>query len=148
MDAVTKSIDEGSLLKVAVDYPRYRVLSGFEACAPQESLITIDPTTWQIAIADPVLEAPILTGDTGWRDVTANAREDDRDVEQAFLRRVGTNVRYLQRGGDLSALTQVQRRDLLAERCFGVPRQESFPMPMFLSTFEGFTPTTGAPESE
>lgn len=148
MDAVTKSMDQGSLLRVAVDYPRYRVLCDFEACAPQESLITIDPTTWQIEIADPALEAPIHTGDTGWRDVTTHAREDDRDVEQAFLRRVGTNVRYLQRGGDLSALAQAQRRDLLAERCFGVPRQASFPMPMFLSALEGFSPAPEGPPSE
>lgn len=148
MDAVTTSIDQRSLLTVAVDYPRYRVLSDLEACGPNESVITINPTNWQIAISDPMLEEPLLTGDTGWRDVTAFAREDDPDVEQSFLRRVGNQVRYMQRGGDLSALTHVQRRNLLAERCFGVPREESFPVPMFLSGIEGFTPAGEAPEGE
>lgn len=148
MDAIMKSIDQRSPLKVAVDYPRYRVLSDLEACAPHESLITIDPTNWQIEISDPMLEAPLLTGDTGWRDVTAIAREDDGDIEQAFLRRVGMNVRYVQRGGDLSALTQVRRRDLLAERCFGVRRAEPLPLPMFLSNLDGFILAPEAPHNE
>lgn len=147
LKAVMKSIDQGSPLTVAVDYPRYRVLSDSDACGPHESLITIDPTTWQVEISDPTLEAPLLTGDTGWRDVTANAREADGDVEQAFLRRIGVHIRYLQRGGDLSTLTHAQRRDLLAERCFGVPREESLPMPRFFSNLEGFN-LAPRPQSE
>lgn len=142
MEPVRHAIAERSLLRVAVDYPRFRFLTGSEGLAPHESLVTIDPTIWSIEISDPLLDAAIVTVDTGWRDVTADAREDDPDVDQAFLRRVDTNVRYLQHGGDLSALAREHRRDLLAERCFGMPRPE-FPWPTFVSSYEGFTPERG-----
>ena len=113
---------------------RWRLLASDESVdeAGHEAVLSLD--TGRIIVVAPD-GSRIEGGDTGWRDVTALAVEEDPAVEQAMLRRVHNRVSYHQVGGSLQV---EQVRDSLAARLFGDSPQAD--LPSYLADLEGLSP--------
>lgn len=116
-----------------------RILAFDEEPAPGEYLVEISPINWLGKITSPEGEV-LIFGDTGWRDVTSAAQEDDPGVEWAVVRRVGDSVMCSFEGGELANSPWPQPRNRLVERAFGSQPDPGLAVPSWVQKLEGFQP--------
>lgn len=120
-------------------YGRWRVLSNHEAIESDEHVAALGPDgRIEITLSNGDV---ISGGDTGWRDVTDLAAEEDPDVKLSLIRRVHDNVQYTQRGGKPLPAEEAITLDSLHKRVFREGTMDELDaLPAFVRQLEGFRP--------
>lgn len=141
LGVVAEEIELSGSIRLALSGTKCRFLTGGEKANSGEYLAVIMTGNWLATITSPEGEV-VRFGDTGWRDVTELARDEDPEVEYAVIRRVGDSVQLSVEGGEMSSAPLPQTRDRLAERAFGSVGEPSLKVSDWLFGIEGFAPTS------
>ncbi|NKG22385.1 hypothetical protein [Paeniglutamicibacter terrestris] len=104
-----------------------------------EFLAKIDPGTWRAVITSSSGEE-MSFGDTGWREITSMAQEEDPQIEFAAIRRIGDTVKVSFEGAGLPTVPDTGMRDRLAERAFGRRLVSTHQIPAWAASISGFQP--------
>lgn len=136
---MAQEIESNGSIRLALSGARRRILACDESVAAGEYLAEIATSNWLATITSPDGEI-IHFGDSGWRDVTALARDEDPEVRQALIRRVGGSVQLSVEGGEMASAPSPQVRDRLEERAFGPGKDPSLKVSDWVLGLEGFAP--------
>lgn len=142
---LSSAFDIGAPIRLALDGTRRRVLLEGQTPSTGEFSATIDPTNWLATIVSPQGER-LMFGDTGWRDVTALAREEDAGIVRATIRRIGSQVLLAVDGSDYGMSIAEEKKDRLAERAFGPIAEDAVDLPDWVLNLPGFAPSRDNPE--
>lgn len=137
---VAASFGRSEPVRLALRGVHRRVLNDGELPAEDEFSAVISPANWGAEITSPTGET-ITFGDSGWRDITTIAQEDDPNVEWAAIRRVGDTVQCSFEGGEAATAPWPQPRNRLAERAFGPQPDPGLVVPTWVRGLEGFGPS-------
>ncbi|GAB3251744.1 hypothetical protein [Arthrobacter pigmenti] len=140
LDALPQEIDARGSIRIGIRGVKRRVLGKNEDPSEGEHLAEISTTNWQATLTSPGGEV-LIFGDTGWRDVTNIAQEEDPGVKFAAIRRVGDNVQISVEGGEMASVPWPQSRDRLAERAFGPAVDSGLEVPDWVLGLDGFRPS-------
>lgn len=146
LEPLNDAVSNQRLIRVAILGVHRRFLEEGESPATEELLVEINPQNWLAKITTPTGET-LQFGDTGWRDVTAMAQEEDATVDSAMIRRIGNQVLYSREGGDNTKSPWDQPQDRLAERAFGPTETRGIQVPSWLTGLEGFAPSAKQEDS-
>lgn len=139
LEDLKQAMDTGSPIRLAINRTKRTFLAEGIASGENEFMVEIAPSNWLATIRSPAGEE-VQFGDTGWRNVTDMAQEDDPTIRFAAIRRVANEVLCSIEGGELTAATRPAPRDRLAERAFGPSGDNGFEFPSWLVQLEGFSP--------
>lgn len=142
LEQLIRAIDEDGIIRFSIKGHQRTFLKAGEAPGDGEFSVKIDPKNWLATITSPTGEI-VQFGDTGWRDITKVARENDPSVEYAVIRRIGNDVLCSIEGGELAAAPWPQPRDRVAERAFGSISDPGLRVPSWILNLEGFAPGPG-----
>lgn len=136
---IQNAADSNTPIRLGIHGPKRRILEEGEEPGNGEFLAVINPSNWSFHIQSPSGEHTQF-GDTGWRDVTQIAQEEDPGVKSAFIRRIGDSVKFSFEGDRLTEYELPEFQDRLAERAFGPDLKISEQIPHWLRSLEGFAP--------
>lgn len=139
LGAVADGVESKSSVRLALRGASRRVLREGEQADESEFTAEISTTNWLATITSPRGEV-VRFGDTGWRDVTELARDEDPEVQHAVIRRMGDIVQLSVEGGEMSKSPWPQVRDRLAERAFGPDSEPDVKTPSWVLGLKGFAP--------
>ena len=139
LPGIVDSVERGGSLRVALRRVSRRLLEQDESPSADEHVAEISTATWLSQITSPD-GREISFGDTGWRDVTAIAQEEDPEVKWAAVRRVGGTVLCSFEGGESATTPWPMPRNRLAERAFGPQQDPGLGVPGWVLGLEGFRP--------
>ena len=139
LGAVVGGIESKSSVRLALRGASRRILREGEQADESEFTAEISTTNWLATITSPRGEV-VRFGDTGWRDVTELARDEDPEVQHAVIRRMGDIVQLSVEGGEMSKSPWPQVRDRLAERAFGPGSEPDVKTPSWVLGIKGFAP--------
>ncbi|MBM9432279.1 hypothetical protein [Flaviflexus equikiangi] len=139
LEDLRQAMDTGGPIRLAINRTKRTFLAEGIASGENEFLVEIAPSNWLATVRSPAGEK-VQFGDTGWRNVTDMAQEDDPTIRFAAIRRVANEVLCSIEGGELTAATWPTPRDRLAERAFGPSADNGSEFPSWLIQLEGFSP--------
>ena len=139
LGVVAQEIEANGSVRLALRGTTLRVLARDENAASGEYLAEVAASNWLATITSPEGEI-VHFGDSGWRDVTSLARDEDPEVERAVIRRVGGSVQLSVEGGETASAPWPEARDRLAERAFGPAVDPGLGVPDWVLGLEGFAP--------
>lgn len=139
LSIVAEEIESRGSIRLALQGAKRRILVNDEDVGEGEYLAEIEAGSWLATITSPEGEV-IRFGDTGWRDVTSLARDEDPAVECAVIRRVGDSVQLSVEGGEMASAPWPQAQDRLAERAFGPVDDPGLKISDWVLGIEGFAP--------
>jgi len=144
LGAMSEEIESNGSIRLALRGARRRILACDENAGAGEYFAEIMASNWLATVTSPEGEV-VRFGDSGWRDVTDLARDEDPEVEYAVIRRVGGNVQLSVEGGEMASAPWPQAQDRLVERAFGPVESPSPKVSDWVFGLEGFAP---APREE
>ena len=136
---LAQSMDDRRPVRVAICGPRRRFLKEEEKPLEGEFVANIDSSNWSANITSPDGEQ-IQFGDTGWRNITELAQEEDSSVKYAAIRRIDNTVLISFEGGEFAAADLPQIQNRLAKRAFGPGVDSTLKAPSWLMNLDGFRP--------
>lgn len=139
LPAVVEAVDAGQPIRLRLRGVRRELAAPGAVLDEDEFLAEINPKSWQAIITSPTGEQ-VSFGDTGWRNITAIAQEDDPKVDFAAIRRVGDAVQCSFEGGEIANAPWPGPRDRLAERAFGPRPEPGLTVPTWMMNLDGFGP--------
>lgn len=139
LGSLAKEIESNGSIRLALRGARRRVLAHDENAGAEEYVAEIVASNWLATITSPEGEI-VRLGDSGWRDVTGLARDEDPEVEYAVIRRVGDSVQLSVEGGEMASAPWPQAQDRLAERAFGPAGDPGLEVSDWVFGLEGFAP--------
>lgn len=140
LEGVAAAFDRGRVRVALRGQGRWRILDDDEHHAEDEILCELHPSVGRLDLyANGQDNPPIVGGDTGWLDVSEQARNFDPDVQEMFIRRVHGEVSASYSSNHPSLAAENPWSLELAPQVFG--SSPSFELlTQILSTFEGFSP--------
>lgn len=144
LDEMTAEIESNGSVRLALRGTRRRILARDESAGAGEYLAEITASDWLATVTSPEGEV-VRFGDSGWRDVTGLAQDEDPEVEYAVIRRVGDSVQLSVEGGEMASAPWPQAQDRLVERAFGPVGDPGLKVSDWVLGIEGFAP---APRGE
>lgn len=139
LPAVVEAVDAGQPIRLRLRGVRRQWAASDAVLDDGEFLAEIDPKNWQAIITSSTGKR-MLFGDTGWRNITSIAQEDDPGVDFAAIRRVGDAVQCSFEGGEMADMPWPGPRDRLAERAFGPRPEPGLTIPTWVMNLAGFGP--------
>ncbi|MGP5305316.1 hypothetical protein [Brachybacterium alimentarium] len=137
--AALRANPEGEVRLALKGYGRWRPLSDDESLDEDEQLAILG-VVGNIRIT--LNDGRVIEGvDTGWRDVTELAAQNDPDVELSLIRRVHDSVQFTQRGGKSLPVEDSMTPDTLHGRIFREGAMDALEaLPDFVRNLDGFRP--------
>lgn len=139
LGVIAEEIESNGSIRLALRGARRRVLARDENAGAGEWVAEIVANNWLATITSPDGEV-VRFGDSGWRDITGLAQDEDPEVEYAVIRRVGDNVQLSVEGGEMASAPWPQAQDRLAERAFGSAVAPGLKVSDWVFGLEGFAP--------
>lgn len=139
LSGVTAGVRTDSLIHVRIRGISREFTTSDAVLDDGDFLAEIDPKTWQAVITASSGEK-YLFGDTGWRNVTEDVKEEYPEVRFAAIRRIADSVQIRSEGDKVADLQVPETKNHLAERAFGSAPKHGVQVPLWVNLLAGFRP--------